>query len=287
MKEKQTLRVSRFDAVTSGLMTVMIFAGSVTATLALLWWVSRFESPQKDFNVPTPQVAIGGFSAVEDLQQEFEQPGSQEFQSLNEPSLADSVAAVTTAASRISGSFSSRLSKSGITSNSGTSIHSRMPGPNTAASVVPRSQRWQLNFSAKNQTNYAKQLDFFYIELGAVGGDILGLDIVNNLAGSPTSRRVEDASTEKRLYFIFKRPSPLMNYERSIHNQAGVDLQGRNMFKLIPQQLENLLAKIELDYATSKGHPSITEVAKTVFESKPGGAGYEFEVIAQRYRNNR
>ena len=78
-----------------------------------------------------------------------------------------------------------------------------------------------------------------------------------------------------------------MQYDRAFLTSAGVQLQGRSMVKLIPKDLENVLAQIELDYAKSKGHNSVTEIAKTVFESKPGGGGYAFEVISQRYRKPR
>ncbi len=61
----------------------------------------------------------------------------------------------------------------------------------------------------------------------------------------------------------------------------------RSMMKFIPKELENELAVIELEYAKTKGHQSVTEIAKTVFENKPEGNGYKFEVISQRYRKNR
>jgi hypothetical protein len=48
--------------------------------------------------------------------------------------------------------------------------------------------------------------------------------------------------------------------------------------------LENLLAQAEMIYANSKGHKSVKEIAKTVFESRQTGKGYEFVVIEQFYR---
>ena len=291
MKERQSLRVSRFDAVTSALMTVMIFAASVTGVLLLLWLVSGFEPDDRIRPVPPIGRTTSHSKTIDDSIIPFEQPGDPEFQDLIQPTFADTVEAVTAAASSVSGSYANRVTDSNATSFGSTGGPSRPPGPDNIigddTDLVPRSERWQLNFTARNQADYIKQLEFFQIELGAVGGEIVGLDIVNNLASSPKSRRLEDATTEKRLYFVFKRPSPLMVYERAIHAQAGVDLQDRNMLKLISPQLENMLAKIELDYAISKGHPSITEVAKTVFESKLGRSGFEFQVVTQRYRNKR
>jgi hypothetical protein len=45
-----------------------------------------------------------------------------------------------------------------------------------------------------------------------------------------------------------------------------------------------LIANIELDYAKSKGHQSVKEIAKTVFESQAKDNAYVFVVIDQRYR---
>jgi hypothetical protein len=59
------------------------------------------------------------------------------------------------------------------------------------------------------------------------------------------------------------------------------------MLKFIPKELEDQLAVIELEYSTEKGHPSVTEIAKTVFESKSDGGNYVFEVVSQRYRKSR
>jgi hypothetical protein len=59
------------------------------------------------------------------------------------------------------------------------------------------------------------------------------------------------------------------------------------MLKFIPKDLENQLAQIELEYSTSKGYPSVTQIAKTIFESKSDGGGYKFEVTSQRYRKGK
>ena len=284
---REKFRISQFDVVTSFFMSLILFIGVFVTMLFIIWLTSRFSWAPVAI-APIIENPAGRGENAEGFERDFEPPGAEEVEELMEPTLQDTIEAVTDAVSSVAGALTT-TDTSATATTAGTGMgDSRPPGPEgEGEDIIPRSERWQLNFTAKNQSDYAKQLEFFNIELGAVGGKILGLDIVNNLTGSPKSRRLEDASTEKRLYFLFKRPSPLMQYERAIHNQAGVNLQGRNMFKLIPPQLENLLAKIELDYSTSKGHPSITEVAKTVFESKSGGAGFEFEVITQRYRNKR
>ena len=79
--------------------------------------------------------------------------------------------------------------------------------------------------------------------------------------------------------------TPFINYERTFLQQAGVQLPaGRNVVRMIPKDLENLLANIEKEYAESKGKVWPNQIAKTVFESKPVSGGYEFEIISMRYR---
>ena len=133
--------------------------------------------------------------------------------------------------------------------------------------------------------SYARQLDFFGIELGVIGGGVPGVDVVKELADEPSTYRVTDASSEQRLYFMWNRPNPLSQFDRRLLQQAGVQLSNRQILKFISSKLENeTLAVLELKYANSNGYDSVSKIAKTVFQCKPDGAGYRFEVISQRYR---
>ena len=50
--------------------------------------------------------------------------------------------------------------------------------------------------------------------------------------------------------------------------------------------LEDQLAKVEMEYAQARGHGSVMEIAKTIFESRPVSENnYQFVVIEQRYRS--
>lgn len=283
-QEREKLRISNFDVVTSFFMALILFIGVFVGMLFIIWLTNQFSFKAVPIK-PIIENAAGRGENPEGFEEDFEPPGADEVEELLEPTLQDTIEAVTDAVSSVAASLTTNDTAATATSSGSGAGDKRPPGPlGDGEDIVPRSERWQLNFTAKNQSSYVKQLAFWNIELGAVGGNIQGLDIVSNLAGKPKSRRIQDASTEKRLYFIFKRPSPLMQYERSVHNEAGVNLSGRNLFKLIPPELENLLANIELEYSKSKGYPSVTKIAKTVFESKANGSEYEFEVISQRYR---
>ena len=285
--EREKFRVSRFDVITSFFMALILFIGVFVSILFLVWLTSRFSFPPVAI-APVPENPAGRGENPEGFERDFEPPGAEEVEELMEPTLQDTIEAVTDAVSNVAASLTTNDTAATATTAGTGAGDSRPPGPEgEGEDIVPRFERWQLEFSAKDAGSYAKQLDFYKIELGAIGGSIQGLDVANNLAGSPRSRRIEDASTEKRLYFMFKRPTPLSRYDRQLLNKAGVQLANRSMLKLIPPELENKLAAIELEYSSSKGHPSVTEIAKTVFASKAEGGGYRFDVVSQRYRKPR
>ncbi len=66
---------------------------------------------------------------------------------------------------------------------------SRPPGPEGEGDdIVPRFERWDIKFQARDKKNYASQLDFFKIELGTYGGGIPRVEYVSNVASSPVKR---------------------------------------------------------------------------------------------------
>ncbi len=85
-------------------------------------------------------------------------------------------------------------------------------------------------------------------------------------------------------YFMWSRPSLMIEFDRALLRRAGAETEKREILKFIPPPLENRLAKRELEYARAHGHDSIESVVKTVFTNMPDVDGFEFVVTAQRYR---
>lgn len=282
--EREKLRTSRFDIVTSLFMALILFIGTFTLMLFIIWLTSRWTFPPKPIE-PIIENPAGRGENPEGFERDFEPPGAEEVEELMEPTLQDTIEAVTDAVSTVAASLVTTDTAATATTSGTGAGDSRPPGPpGEGDDIIPRFERWQLNFTARDIKSYSKQLDYFKIELGAIGGTVQGVDVANNLAGSPKKYRIVDTESEKRLYFMWNSPSPLMQFDRQLLQSAGIQLPNRQMLKFIPKDLENQLAHTELEYSTSKGHPSVTEIAKTVFECKPDGGGFKFEVVSQRYR---
>ena len=288
--ERAKLRISQFDVVTSLFMALILFLGTFVLMMLIIWLLSGKPKPKPLAILPENPAGRG--ENPEGFERDFEPPGAEEVEELMEPTLADTIEAVTDAVSTVAASLTTS-DTSAVASTAGTGAgDSRPPGPaGEGEDIIPRFERWQLNFKASNQRGYAQQLDFYKIELGAFGGGVQGIDYAHSLASRPTKRTLATAKDEKRLYFSWKTATPLAGFDRALLQQAGVSLNGRNIVRFIPGEaaddLENVLANIEKEYTEKAGHVWPNDVAKTVFESKSSDGGYAFEVIDQRYRRGR
>ena len=273
----------RFDLVTSFLMALMLFIGTLTVMVVIIFITTRWAFPPLAMEPIIENPA--GTQNPEGFERDFEPPGAEEVEELMEPTLQDTIEAVTDAVSSVAATLVTTDTTSTATTAGTGAGDSRPPGPEGEGDdIIPRFERWQLNFTARDIGLYARQLDFYKIELGAIGGSIQGVDVASNLSGSPKKYRVVKTEDEKRLYFMWNSPSPLMQFDRQLLGKAGIPLPNRQMLKFIPKSLEDQLANIEKAYWESKGYTSVTQIAKTVFESKADGRGYKFEVTSQRYR---
>lgn len=287
LEEREKLRTSKFDAVSSFFMATILFLGTFVFMLFVVWLTMRMPVRVKAI-APIIENAAGRADNAEGFERDFEPPGAEEVEELMEPTLQDTIEAVTDAVSSVAASLDTMNTNATASTSGSGKGDSRPPGPEgEGEDIVPRFERWQLNFSAKGIKPYAQQLDFYEIELGSIGGGVQGVDYATNLSTRPKSRHSDDSAGEKRLYFMWATASPLKEFDIQLLGQAGVKTSGRSILKFIPPNLENQLAHIELEYAASKGHKSVTEIAKTVFVSKPEGSGYAFEVTEQRYRSKR
>jgi hypothetical protein len=143
----------------------------------------------------------------------------------------------------------------------------------------PREQRWLVRFGDQaNLDEYARQLDFFGIELGAVvGGKIVYLSKL--AAARPVTRTATGGGDEKRLYMTW-RGGGRKQADLQLFRKAGVDVGNGLIFHFYPKDTENRLARKELDYRNRRAN----DIRRTFFSvSAAEGGGYEFSVAHQTY----
>lgn len=279
-QEREKLRTSKFDVVSASLMSLAWFIGTFVLMLLLIWLTTKFYPGSQRLG-GGPVIEPGRENRAEGIDRDFDPPSDDEVVELSEPTTQETLIAVTDAVSSVAAVQNTGTSKS--------SGDNRPPGPGSDdIDIVSPHERWELRFSAKNVAEYADQLDFFNIELGVLGGGVQGVDYAKRFVGSPKVRAGESES-EKRLYFMWvDRSSPLFQFDRQLLQKLGINIgAGRELLKFIEPELADMLVSVELEFAEKKGHASVTEIQKTIFESRPVASGYAFEVLDQRYRKPR
>jgi hypothetical protein len=141
---------------------------------------------------------------------------------------------------------------------------------------IPRPQRWVIRFDGGNLKIYAKQLDFFKIELAAIGKDDL-VHYAFNLAKPKPDSRTGSPDEEKRLYMTW-RSGPLQEADRTLLTRAGIDLSGRVIMQFYPAEVEQALARLERDYAAGK---DVNDIRRTNFDVRQEGNQFQFVVTGQ------
>lgn len=142
----------------------------------------------------------------------------------------------------------------------------------------PREMRWFVKFVERGTLDeYAQQLEFFGIELGALLPDGR-LALVSKLtAGKPTVRYVTNGQEEKRLYFTWKGGTRKA-LDLQLFQKAGVDASNAVMIMhLYPPETENQLAVLEKQYKNRDAK----DIKKTYFAVRSAKQGFEFTITSQ------
>jgi hypothetical protein len=312
------MKVSAYDHVASWLVSFLVVSGVCVLALFLVWMSRRL--PTVQWSVPVEAIEYSGYGGRGDhaagfgRDAELGEPGmepSEEAGQTAEPSMEASLEAVTqvVASTAIVDSLLETISSSPVVSaqsaagaavggnpvGGGTGIgwgkgkgigDSRGPGPlgEGRNDLVPPWERWEIRFTTSGRDAYARQIDFFKIELAAVGG-APQVDYALNVSKPRPDRRSGKPEDEKRIYMTWEKTGgPLAAFDRQLLENAGIRTQRRMILQFYPKATEDLLGRLEATQAAAKGHRDPREFYKTIFGVRAAGNGYEFFVIDQRFR---
>jgi hypothetical protein len=143
----------------------------------------------------------------------------------------------------------------------------------------PREQRWRIKFDDGDLETYAKQLDYFKIELGALFQDGRLVFIKDMSKPTPSQRVVQTGSGEDRLYMTWRGGSR-KQADASLFQKAGVpNASNAMLMHFYAPETEQLLARTEVAYRNRKS----AEIRSTYFSVRKDGAGFKFVVTSQSY----
>ncbi|HVX63367.1 MAG TPA: hypothetical protein VHC19_22290 [Pirellulales bacterium] len=281
----QTMQVSAYERVASMLLALLILIGVVVFCLFMAWLGSRvFFPPLKSVPVRLEQVGGGIESGVVGESMQLDSPTPQDVaqeSDLVEPEFQDTLKTVLDAVAIREADLDDPAETDQETSDKGGgqqegtgNVAGYGSGPGKPG--VPPHMRWQIRFDAGNTIDaYARQLDFFHIELGILNNNQV-IYAKNLSKPKPDTYTGKGGAKEQRLYFSW-RQGKLRDADRELMQRAGVPTANKIVLQFYPDETEQLLLRLEQDF---KGVDA-SKIRKTTFAVRQKGRGYEFYVVDQ------
>jgi hypothetical protein len=281
-KEPEALDVSAYDRVSSMLVTVLIMLGVVVLLMFLVWLSMTFK-----YNPPIVPVTVveelgggGSGNGAPGAEQQLEEVSPDEVQDLQEVSVDQAIQAVGDAVASRAVDLDAMEGGSGFGNGEGTGTgDGRGPGPGGPGTATQLPD-WEVRFNATTLELYAQQLDFFGIELGAIGGGKKTVDYASKLSQAKPVVRTAPGDQERRRYLVWRK-GPLAQADRDLLAKAGIDPSGRIVLQFIPEPTEKQMALLEAQYAKGK---KLNEIRRTVFGVRNNAGKFEFYVVEQENR---
>lgn len=266
------------------LLATLLVMGTVTVLMSIILFANRMFRPQVAPPVTVLEdVGGGGSGTVLGSEQQFEEPSAGEVpQSGVQLPVDHELQAVAAVVAAKAPDFDAIYGSPTLGSGEGTGTgdgRGKGPGGPGTSDGIPAYERWEIRMSAANLDEYAKQLDFFKVELAVAGGGSPIVEYISNLASAKPTVRVGDPKDEHRLRFLH-RSGELRAGDRQLAAKAGVKTDGRVVFQFYNEATYKSLLALE---ATRKGNRRIKDVRRTVFGVKANQGRYEFYVIDQQY----
>lgn len=281
-REVEKLDVSAQDRASSMVVAMLVILGFIVLIMFAIWLSSRIS-----FNVPLKVTIVedlgggGGGNNSPGAEQQLEEVSPEEVKDLQEVSVEQTLQQVTDAVSTQAVNLDAiEGGAAGFGTGEGTGTgDGRGPGPGGKGTATQLPD-WEVRFNATTLELYAAQLDFFGIELGAIGGGKKTVDYASKLAQPNPVTRSAPGDAEKRRYLVWRK-GQLAEADKSLLQKAKIDTSGRIILQFLPEKVELQMRTLEAEHAKGK---KLNEIRRTAFGVKSVGAGYEFFVAEQDYR---
>jgi hypothetical protein len=278
--EPKTLRVTRYDKVSSMLLALLILIGSVVMIMLIAWLTSRIFVPQAA--VPVELADFEGDDGPAGGGQTPEPPNPEEIQEMEieEPVVEEVLKDVATVVKQIPKLDDPLIAHKETTGMGFGHGEGRGRGDGKGDGSGGRGRRWEVHFNKGATLDvYAKQLDFFKIELAALLPDGR-VAYAYNLSKRKPDVRYEQADKESR-YYLTWRKGTLEDADKQLLQRAGIPLGEYIILKFLPPKLEAELQAMERAYAGVDPK----NIRRTRFGVRSEGNGYAFYIIEQTYKN--
>lgn len=272
------LRTSRYDQVASLLLSLLLLIGLAVLVLLIVWLTSRIFVGQTA--VPVEMADFAGDDGPVGGGQTPDSPNPEEIRELEieEPILTETLSEVASIVKTIPQLDDPLIAKRSTSTGGFGTGEGRGRGSGKGDGSGGAQRRWEMHFpKGATLEQYARQLDFFRIELGVILPDGR-VAYAYNLSKRKPDVRYGGAEKENR-YYLTWRSGNLQEADRELLARAGLNANERIILKFLPPEVEAQLAALEKAHAGGNAK----SVRKTRFGIQPSGNGYAFFVMEQTY----
>jgi hypothetical protein len=281
------MRLTRYDRVSSFMMSLVLFIGLGVVLVVAQWYSIRRDPPLE--LIPLEMVDVGGGfedgNPDETLQvespEEVNPNASPVDEQLEQEELMETLENVVELSERATKQMQQTLVSSNTAGTPGSAVGTGgrpLGAGGGPGSGIPAYQRWYIRFSESSSIEYARQLDHFGIELAVYYPTTKKMTYAKGFSsGSPTVTNKEGWNDD-RVYFKWSG-GPRERIDRELLQKAGINAAGGQIFQFYPDRTVQLLGTIEQNYANR----SPKEIRRTYFAVIPQGPGFTFAVTRQTY----
>ena len=283
------LRDTLYDRVSSWTIALFIGVAGLCVCVVAVWITNRLPTPPQ--TVPVELVdAPGGFedgSPDETLRVDSPDPEVHDASPAEMPADKTEIAEALETVVELSESATQQVQQQFDTGvqNTGKPGSARGTGKKglgigTGTGGMPREQRWFVRFGDRAGVDeYAKQLEFFGIELGALLPDGRLAYLSKLTQPAPVVRYAASGSGEQRLYMTWQG-GDRRGADVELFKRAAVEAQPDTViFHFYSKTTETQLVQLEHDY---RGRP-LAQIRRTYFAVESAARGYQFVVVRQVY----
>jgi hypothetical protein len=293
--EERRLHASLYERVSSGLLAAAIAVGAVVSLLLLAWLGNQLLEPARkavpvewaqvnpdgegggdrrapggsQLDIPSDELRVGrdkktADAAETDIATGVGKAVAEKAAEIVNPDLVEPT--------RLGSQGSGGGVGGGIGPGGGWDIGDRKPG-------LPR--HWEIVFPKGNTLDaYARQLDFFGIELGVLRPDNSIVYAFHLAKPKPDTKVVTDPQKNERRYYLSWRDGDLRKADRELLARAGIHVEDELVLQFLPRQTEEKLYLLEGSYRGVERK----KIDKTRFGIQPTGDGFAFYVLEQTVR---
>lgn len=283
--DSSRLCISRYDRVSSLLISLLILIGLLVFILFIAWLTSKIFVTQAA--VPVELSDYSGDDGPVGGGQTPEPPNPEEIREMEveEPVITETLTTITSVVQKqIPMLDDPMIAHKKISGEGFGHGEGRGRGDGKGDGSGGSSRGWEVRFDKGATLDvYARQLDWFKIELGVLLSDGKLAYAKNFSKPRPDVRYVSNPSEkEKRTYLVWRKGG-LQQADHELLAKAGINAGKRIILKFLPPKLEQRLVILERARAASKGRDP-KEIRRTRFGVRSAGNGYAFFVLSQSYK---